>query len=290
MDMVESYPSEPTGPAGVAGPTLLPGSAESAGSAVVPGATEPTVPTRIVEVGERVRPANEGDLGYVYSIYRFYDLDGRLLYLGSSDRVRQRVTDLETGRPRGLPLGHDDGPKPWWREASRVELEHLPPGTTEAEAQAEERRQIESYRPLYNRQFNGRYFDRDRFEHAMDTAHFEVDVATSEHERHDGVIRPLDRVAAESEQAADRLRPSGAGRLRYGMRQPGLPEPQGLEPTPARNAEAPPVTGSDTTMAPRPRRSRRFEGPGSIAGVILVSLVLLALSVAAIVISVQAVS
>ena len=58
--------------------------------------------------------------------------------------------DLEIGNPRGLPMGHDDGPKPWWREAVRIELQHLPPGTTEAEAQAEEARQIDLERPVYN--------------------------------------------------------------------------------------------------------------------------------------------
>lgn len=240
-----------------------------------PADSTPAAPFR--SVGERTNPANDGDLGFLYTIYRFYDADGRLLFLGRSDRVRQRIVDEEIGHPRGLPLGHDDGPKPWWREATRIELEHLPPGTTVAEAMAEERRQIEAYRPVYNREFNEGHHDRARIERAIDTAHFEVDVATAEHERHDGIVRPMERIVVETERAAERLRPSGAARLHYGLRgqpsaAPGLPaEASGGRPS-ARSAS-----------------SGRFDGPGSVAGLVVVLVILVALMALALIVSIRAV-
>lgn len=156
-------------------------------------------------VGEKHRPYNRGNLGYTYTIYRFYGSDGTLLYIGETARVRKRIVDHQLGNPRGLPLGHDDGPKPWWREAGRIELEHLPPGTTEREAMAIEREQIERLHPVYNRDFNEEFFDRVRRDTAIDYAHFEVDLATAEHERHDGVVRALNQIEAEAVAASDRV-------------------------------------------------------------------------------------
>jgi len=232
-------------------------------------------------VGARVNPANDGDLGFLYTIYRFYDPDGRLLYIGRSERVRQRIVDAEIGHPRGLPLGHDDGPKPWWREAASIELEHLPPGTTGAEALVEERRQIEAYRPVYNREFNEANHDRSLVEQAIDRAHFEVDVATAEHDRHDGFIRPMDRVEAEASQAAERLRPSGAARLRSGQR---AQTNGGVQA-----AVAVPMAGAESRSSAGRSASGRFDGPGSLAGLIIVLLILVALVVAALVVSIRAV-
>ncbi len=235
----------------------------------------PGGPARFRAVGERSQPANGGDLGYTYTLYRFYDVDDRLLYLGRSERVRQRVVDDEVGHPRGLPLGHDDGPKPWWREAGRIELEHLPPGTTDAEARAEERRQIEAFRPVYNQEFNEDVYDRTQLERAIDTAHFEVDVATAEHDRHDGVIRPMPRIVVESERAAERLRPAGAARLHYGIRRdPAQPGSVG-------------AVGASRAVAGS--RSRSFEGPGSIAGLVVVLAILLGLVIGALVVSIRVV-
>lgn len=227
-------------------------------------------------VGERGRPSNGGDLGFTYSIYRFYDTEDRLLYLGRSERVRQRIIDLEIGRPRNLPLGHDDGPKPWWREAARIELQHLPPGTTDEEARAEERRQIEAFRPVYNQEHNEVFFDRSRLEQAMDVAHFEVDVATAEHDRHGGTVRPLADIIVDSNRAADRLRPSGAKRLREGFRRPVVADSD----QPSRPA---------AQSRHRQQASARTEGPGSLAGLIIVLLILVALVVAAIVVSARVV-
>lgn len=232
-------------------------------------------------VGARVNPANDGDLGFLYTIYRFYDAGGRLLYVGRSERVRQRIVDVEIGHPRGLPLGHDDGPKPWWREAASIELEHLPPGTTGAEALVEERRQIEAYRPVYNREFNEANHDRSLIEQAIDRAHFDVDVATAEHDRHDGFIRPMDRVDAEASQAAERLRPSGAARLRSGLR---ASSNGGLQA-----AVAPSNVAPEARTETRRRSSDRFDGPGSVTGLIIVLLILIALVIAALVVSIRAV-
>ncbi len=232
-------------------------------------------------VGARANPANDGDLGFLYTIYRFYDSDGRLLYVGRSERVRQRIVDVEIGHPRGLPLGHDDGPKPWWREAASIELEHLPPGTTGAEALVEERRQIEVHRPVYNREFNEANHDRSLVELAIDRAHFEVDVATAEHDRHDGFIRPMGQVEAEASQAAERLRPSGAARLRSGLRSHSNGG--------TRAAVAPSSVGAEARSTVGRSSSGRFDGPGSVAGLIIVLLILVALVIAALVVSIRAV-
>ena len=236
---------------------------------------EPSQPTRrpdrVRSIGDRSPAANAGDLGYLYTLYRFYDGEERLLYLGRSERVRQKIVDLEIGHPRGLPLGHEDGPKPWWREATRIELEHLPPGTTESEARVEERRQIQAFRPIYNQEFNEDVYDRARIERAIDITHFEVDVATAEHERHDGVIRSRSQIAVEAERAAERLRPAGAARLRYGRR-----------------AER--FDGSAAAPVRRPaERAPRSEGPGSVIGLILVLTVLALVVIVAVAVSVQVV-
>lgn len=246
-------------------------------------------------VGEQRRPANAGDLGYTYTIYRFYDLDDRLLYVGHSDRIRQKIVDLEIGHPRGLPLGHEDGPKPWWREAARLELQHLPPGTTGEEARAEERRQVEAFHPVYNREHNEAFYERERLERAIDAAHFEVDVATAEHERHDGVVRPLDRIALDSERTADRLRPAGAGRLRQGRRRPVVAPDSDA----GRRTNVPAARSAAETRRRPPERVARSsggwggslftEGPGSIVGLALVLAILLALVIWALVISFRAV-
>ncbi|MEM9566058.1 MAG: hypothetical protein AAGA93_25790 [Actinomycetota bacterium] len=244
------------------------------------GAAETAVaPDRYRHIGERSQPANGGQLGYTYTIYRYYDADDRVLFVGRSERVRQRIIDDEVGHPRGLPLGHDDGPKPWWREAIRIELEHLPPGTTDAEARVEERRQIEAYLPRYNREFNRDVFDRSNLERAIDVAHFEVDVATAEHERHDGIVRPVDQITVETERAAERLRPAGASRLHYGTRR-GPDDPG-------------PVPGRPAAVESRRRRRRLStggeDGPGSIAGLIVILCLLAALTIAAVIVSLRVV-
>ena len=252
-------------------------------------------------VGERRRPNNGGALGFTYTIYRFYDADDRLLYLGESGRIRQRIVDIEVGHPRGLPLGHDDGPKPWWREAVRIELQHLPPGTTEDEARAEERRQIELERPLYNGGSKRDGFDHERLEQVIDVSHFEADVATREHERHDGQVRDLAAIEVDSRRSAEQLRPGGASRLDSLARQVPANRPRNGESTHLDHAR-PIVAADDLTIVPdtdpgpttasgrRPktRISQDDNGPGSLVGRVLVMLVLAAIAVVALVMSLQA--
>lgn len=252
--------------------------------------TNPSPAAPFRPVGSRTNPANGGNLGYLYTIYRFYDAEDRILFLGRSERIRQRIVDEEVGHPRGLPLGHDDGPKPWWREAARIELEHLPPGTTGAEARAEERRQIELLAPVYNREFNEASYDRSRVEQAIDRAHFEVDVATAEHDRHDGFVRPVDQIAAEAARAADRLRPSGAARLRSGWRsRPVDQPPRTAAPTGGHAPGAGPSSGGRPARTAARAGSSRFDGPGSVAGMVIVIGILVALVVLALVVSIRAV-
>ncbi|MEM9653092.1 MAG: hypothetical protein AAGA65_13410 [Actinomycetota bacterium] len=273
---------------------------------------------RVPRVGEQHRPYNDGELGYTYTIYRFYDGADRLLFLGESGRVRQRIVDLEIGNPKGLPLGHDDGPKPWWREAVRIELQHLPPGTTDSEAKAEEARQIELERPVYNRRADG-HFDRARQDQVLDHAHFETEVATVEHERHEGLVRDLTQIEIESRRAADQLKPGGSALLdALPRRGPARPRRTWSQQVGGDGAATRPLPGQgvgggqapildDATVAMTDleqstanlarRRSeaptfypvqQRGNGPGSRLGLAIVAVVLAATVVVALVVSLQA--
>lgn len=68
------------------------------------------------------------------SLYRFYDADGQLLYVG--------VTSQGVGRFRSHATN-----APWWTQAVRTELEHF---DTRLDAEREERRQIKALRPIHN--------------------------------------------------------------------------------------------------------------------------------------------
>ncbi len=274
------------------------------------------------QVGQQRRPFNNGELGYTYTIYRFYDASDRLLFLGESGRVRHRIVDIEVGNPRGLPLGHDDGPKPWWREAVRIELQHLPPGTTDAEAKAEEARQIGLERPVYNRRGVDGGFDRERQDRALEHAHFESDVATVEHERHDGLVRDLTQVEIESRRAADQLKPGGSALLDAVPRQ-GRPRPRqnwadqtaaddrttsyqtssaGPDPHVTIDADTAEMTSGMAAAESAGRRlerrrataptfyptQHRGNGPGSRLGLIIVAIVLTLTVAAALIVSLQA--
>jgi hypothetical protein len=69
-----------------------------------------------------------------FSVYRFYAPDDALLYVGRSARLPQRIRDHFRD-------------KPWWAEASRIELEHF---DTAAEMVAHEAVLIRSLAPRYN--------------------------------------------------------------------------------------------------------------------------------------------
>lgn len=260
-------------------------------------------------VGEQRRPYNNGELGVTYTIYRFYDAADRLLYLGEFGRIQHRIAGVEAGSAGPLPLGHDGGPEPWWRQAVRIELQHLPPGTTDAEAKAEEAKQIELERPTYNHRRQDRSFDRVRYKEALDHAHFEHEVAAVEHERHDGLIRDLTQVEVESRRAADGLRPGGSALLDQVARQlPARPRRSWLEQTPYQEpgAEAGgsrdgdghgPDRDGDAAAGPgfgREPRGRpagaghRASGPGSRLGALVVAAILAAVVIAALAVSLQA--
>jgi hypothetical protein len=75
----------------------------------------------------------------VWTVYRYYDVAGRLLYVGA------------TGSGYYRAHGHARSGAAWWPLVTRGEFEHF---TTMAEAYSAERRQIVQLGPLYNRADN----------------------------------------------------------------------------------------------------------------------------------------
>lgn len=67
-------------------------------------------------------------------LYRVYDTDGNLLYVGATTNFAQRLTTHSTYQP-------------WWDDASRVELEHFDSFEDMAEAEVQA---IRSEQPRYN--------------------------------------------------------------------------------------------------------------------------------------------
>jgi hypothetical protein len=80
--------------------------------------------------------------GRVWTVYRYFDAAGRLLYVGA------------TGNGYYRAHGHSRSTAPWWPLVARGEFEHF---TTMAEAFSEELRQIITLRPIYNRADNPRW-------------------------------------------------------------------------------------------------------------------------------------
>ena len=75
------------------------------------------------------------------SLYRAFDADGVLLYVGISSSALRRLGQ------------HAGGPAAWWDRATRVEIEHFP---TRTEASDAEQRAIADEAPLFNRTTPGR--------------------------------------------------------------------------------------------------------------------------------------
>jgi hypothetical protein len=69
-----------------------------------------------------------------FSVYRFYSDAGRVLYVGRSSQLPIRIK-------------HHFKHKPWWTEATRIELEHF---ETRAEMVDREKELIATLYPLYN--------------------------------------------------------------------------------------------------------------------------------------------
>lgn len=95
-----------------------------------------TDPTAQIEVAGLVpvRPAS----GHV-ALYRFYDADGTLLYVGICDEPMARWSKHASN-------------KPWWPTVHRFRLVWLP---SRREAEKAERDAIVSEKPLHNRAMNG---------------------------------------------------------------------------------------------------------------------------------------
>lgn len=81
------------------------------------------------------------------TVYRAYAAADRLLYVGVSSNPVNRI-------------GTHNIVAAWWLEAVRVDLEHLPAGTTLAEAEEAERLAIIAGRPVYNVRHNRHDVDR----------------------------------------------------------------------------------------------------------------------------------
>ena len=114
----------------------------------------------------------EAQPGRLYCITKFFNADGVLLYVGGP----------------GEPLPH----QPWFREVVRVEVEHLPPGTTEWEAKLYERSQIE-HGTRYNRAHNPLQAEATLLiRQATDRAEAEQEMAQTMHLRHNGTTRVVE--------------------------------------------------------------------------------------------------
>src|SRR5688572_7566222 len=68
-------------------------------------------------------------------LYRFYDRDDRLLYVGISLSAAKRASEHRAE-------------KAWWSDVARMEVEHL--DVSRSEAEAIEKEAIRSEAPLYN--------------------------------------------------------------------------------------------------------------------------------------------
>lgn len=95
------------------------------------------------------------------SLYRYYDKNDLLLYVGV------------TGRGATRNIEHNKS-QPWWPHVTRQEVTHLP---TRRDALLEEKRLIQKHLPPYNRQHNRNYPEGRRAYEALMAA--EVDIPIS---------------------------------------------------------------------------------------------------------------
>lgn len=83
------------------------------------------------------------------SIYRFYNAAGELLYLGLTNSLPARMKEHNEDRRKFV----------WWRLVARIDVEHLPPGTSRKRAEAIETAAIGREAPKFNKQGNRGRFD-----------------------------------------------------------------------------------------------------------------------------------
>lgn len=76
-----------------------------------------------------------------HSVYRIYDSDNQLLYVGMSGRVLGRIADHHTT-------------KDWFKDVSRIDIQWH---SSKKEATAAEAYAIKSEKPLYNRHLNANH-------------------------------------------------------------------------------------------------------------------------------------
>jgi len=79
-----------------------------------------------------------------YTVYRLYDADGNLLYVGTTNNLERRMASHR----------HD---KQWWSDVADVETETVASATEAAEA---ERNQIHTLEPLHNAKHSGSYAEK----------------------------------------------------------------------------------------------------------------------------------
>lgn len=87
----------------------------------------------VVTIGAPTPPARRAGREH-HTLYRFYDADGRLLYVG--------ITDLP-----GRRFKEHSAAKDWWPLVVEIKIEHL---SSRPELEASEAAAIKAERPLYN--------------------------------------------------------------------------------------------------------------------------------------------
>lgn len=83
---------------------------------------------------EQISPGRPRRKNVPTTLYRFFDQDGALLYIGISADVRRRISQHRKD-------------KPWWKESARIEMEHYP---NAEEARAAEKIAIKTENPRHN--------------------------------------------------------------------------------------------------------------------------------------------
>ena len=123
------------------------------------------------------------------SVYRYYDLNDLLLYVGITSRGTRRQDE-------------HNATKEWWKFVARQEVEHYP---SRSEASDREKKLIRSYRPPFNRQHNpGHELARSAY----------LDLATDKGERSRNVHPVLTKYRGKKRMSMDIARIGGALVLR----------------------------------------------------------------------------